>query len=225
MNPLVAQMMGRTVAESDEVVPVPSAMPPRASRRRRDRRLSTAAEMLGLRADGTLREADEESLIPDDAEPLDIVSAPSGIKLDQKLIDRDKQPPQPASAIGYPEEEEELLTPKDALVAPDVTPHAYVEIDPSEVPPPKEPPKTSMPDVAGDAMSVLLGRKSGPEHPLPEEPIETAESVQATVNSLLKVPSEAADALLRQGQAMPHHVPGQAKKIMEAFYKYGPKPG
>lgn len=177
---------------------------------------------------------DDESIIPSDAEPVEGINAPSGIKLDQDKFDDDRTADEPSHPMTPDEDSsEELLTPRDALVAPDVTPEAMEPIDPSEVPAPKgvpqpvpqpAPPSIARQDV--NPMDVLLGRTSSASkanQALPEEPIVTAESAQATVNTVLGIHGGSGDGLLKQGQSMPDPTPAQSGKIMETFYKYGPK--
>ena len=236
MNATVARMMGRPL-EEDDVVPLPAGIKSpeargrsRLSRARRIHR-TTAAMMMGLGE--AEHEEDEDSIIPDDAEPIDNVAGISGIKLDKEKFDQDREPDEPSHPVTPDEDAELLMTPKDALVAPDVTPQAFEPIDPSEVPAPKETaqakvepvavPKREQPQV--NPMDVLLGRVSPGARPaqgLPEEPIVTAEAAQATVNTVLGA-SGGGEGLLKRGQPMPDPEPGKAGKIMEAFSKYGPR--
>ena len=235
MNSIVAKMMGTDIQE-DQSVPVPATKAAISRRSRADRRhRTTAAMMLGLGESD-----DDESIIPDDAEPVEGISAPSGIKIDQQKVNQDKkaeEPRFPDYAGKYFQKElskggEELLTPRDALVAPDITPQAFEPIDPSEVPAPKtlhaaptlRPAAPEEPSV--NPMDVLLGRASSarPRQAIPEEPVVTAEAAQAAVNATLNIGGGGAE-VLKQGQAMPDPVPAQPSKIMEAFDKYGPKRG
>lgn len=233
MNPLVARMMGKTLRE-EASTPIPAIRQSQPARSRLNRHRRVSAAMLGL------GEADDsEAIIPDDAEPIDDVAGPSGIKLDQAKVDQDRKPDEPDSPVTPDEDAEQLMTPRDALVAPDVTPQAFDPIDPGDVPAPAEPapaPAAAAPAPAPapppaspnrvNPMDVLLGRVSPngkPTKPVPEEPAVTAEAAQATVNTVLGV-NGGGDSLLKQGQAMPDPTPAQPAKIMETFYKYGPKP-
>ena len=222
MNPIVARLTGQRLHEDDSVpVPLAAARSPRTRRSRDVQRRSVAAAMiLGLGED-----EDDPSIIPDDAEEIENIAGPSGIRLDKKKSDQDQQPAEPDFPAEIDAEEETLLTPRDALVAPDVTPQALEPIDASEVPPAPEPPRTVQPEVQAQVnpMDVLLGRTSRPNdqaRQMPPEQIAT-ESVQAAVNTLLN-PIGSGEALLRAKQPMPDHKPNDGTKIMEAFEKYGP---
>ena len=230
MNNLVAQMMGRRVVRED--VPVPVGVPRSKSGRERNAlHRRTAAALLGLgEAD------DEDSIIPDDAEEIQNIAGPSGIRVDDKAVKKDQEAPEPDHPSEIPGSgEDSLLSPRDALVAPDVTPQAMEPIDASEVPHAKgqpQPPEgqvprfTRAPQNDVNPMDVLLGRTSTrPARPEPEpEHVVTAESAQATVNTILNVGGVSGEALLRNSAPMPDPQPGDASKIMEAFARYGPKP-
>jgi hypothetical protein len=230
MNNLVAQMMGRKAVRED--VPVPVGVPrARSGRDRNALYRRTSAALLGLgEADD-----DDESIIPADAEDVQNITGPSGIRMDDKAAKKDKEAPEADHPSEVPGSgEDSLLTPRDALVAPDVTPQAMEPIDASEVPHAKgsQPPEgqvprfTRAPQSDVNPMDVLLGRTSTrPARPEPEpENVVTAESAQATVNTLLSVGGVSGEALLRNTGPMPEPKQGDASKIMEAFSKYGPKP-
>ena len=230
MNNLVAQMMGRKVVRED--VPVPVGVPRSKSGRERNAlHRRTAAALLGLG-----EAEDDESIIPADAEEVQNVAGPSGIRVDDKAVKKDQEAPEPDHPSEVPGSgEDSLLSPRDALVAPDVTPQAMEPIDASEVPHAKgqdRPPEgqvprfTRAPQNDVNPMDVLLGRTSTrPSRPEPEpENVVTAESAQAQVNTLLNVGGVSGDALLRNNAPMPDPKPGDASKIMEAFSRYGPKP-
>jgi hypothetical protein len=229
MNPLVAQMTGRRVQED---VPVPvAACRSEIPNRRKDRRSvqrRTAAAMMGMRED---QDQDQDGIIPGDADEVDNYGGPAGTKVDHDKVEDDETPDDamtPASS-GYEEETGELIAPSAALVAPDVTPHTLEPLDPSQVPAPKQPAAAPAPPAAPaatgqppiDPMDVLLGRRSGRQPMPPEEtaPPVTTEAAQATINATLGV-SGPGD-LLGQGREMPPPAPGDAKKVMEAFYRFG----
>ncbi len=238
MNPLVARLTGKPVAtriKEDDSVPVPAGFrqqEPARGRSRLNRHRRVAAAMMGL---GEANDPDEDSIIPDDAEPIDGLAGPSGIKLDQTKVDKDQEAEEPDHPVTPEDGTEELMTPRDALVAPDVTPEAFEPIDPGDVPAPKQAaapapapapkpaPVNNQPDI--NPMDVLLGRVSPTASHTVEEPerVVTAEAAQATVNSVLGVHGSG-ESILRQGQPMPDPVPAKTGKIMETFYKYGPKP-
>ena len=233
MNNLVAQMMGRKIVRED--VPVPVGVPRSVSRRdRRSVQRRTAAAMMGMAE----AEDEDDSIIPADAEEIQNIAGPSGIRVDDRLVKADQEPDEPDSPseiAGSNAGEDELLTPRDALVAPDVTPQAMEPIDASEVPKGREPeahgqvPKfvpSATPSSNTNPMDVFLGRTSTrPSKPEPQpDNVITAESAQASVNAMLSVGGASGNALLAQGSPMPEPKAGDASKIMEAFSKYGPKP-
>jgi len=244
MNNLVAQMMGRKTVHED--VPVPVGVPRSTSRRDRRsvQRRTAAAAMIGMAE----AEGDDESIIPDDAEEIENISGPSGVRISDKVVKADQEPDEPDGPSEIPgSSDDQMMSPRDALVAPDVTPQAMEPIDASEVPQAKGqqqayqaqgqqgqvpkfvPPNYTVPPNANNnvnPMDVLLGRTSTrPSRPEPEpENVVTAESAQASVNAMLNVGGASGNALLAQGSPMPEPKAGDASKIMEAFSKYGPKP-
>lgn len=219
MNNLVARLTGRDVIES---VPVPVGTVRQPSLRNRGQRVRqrTAAAMMGM-SEG----ADDDSIIPDDAAAIE--GADSGVQIDMDQVRQDQEPAAatvPASASAAAQGEP-LLTPRSALVAPDVTPEVDVALDTSEVPAPPEQARQHAPQPNGNdaALNVLLGRSSSPAQatPAPEQ-VVTAEAAQATVNTLLSA-GVSGDALLRAKQPMPDPAPANTAKIMEAFQRFGPK--
>lgn len=230
---LVAAMTGKPVKQvrEDEAVPIPAGVRPQVPLRRRERlQKRVAAAMMGIRE---AEDDNEEAIIPGDAEPIDSITGPSGIKMDKEKMDRDRQPKEPDAPITPDEGTEELMTPRDALVAPDVTPDAFEPIDPSEVPAPKNPPPrvelkrpvTTNEPPKVDPMDVLLGRVTPKGTPGPESQEDipvTVESAQSRVNAALGV-GMTGEAALRRGEPMPEPKAAQPAKIMEAFFKYGPK--
>ena len=227
MTPLVARLTGNPVPahlEESDIVPVPATRMQRSRRSREvQRRHSAAAMILGLGED-----EEGESIIPDDAEEIENIAGPSGIRLDNEKTRKDQEPDEPdtPSEIYSDEEDDRLLTPRDALVAPDVTPQALDPIDASEVPKAPEPPRFVQPEQSKvDPMSILLGRSSAPQssgQQMPPEQVVTAESTQATVNAILNPGGVSGEALMRPKTPMPDHKPADGNKIMEAFERYGP---
>ena len=232
MNPLIAQMTGKSRIRED--VPLVPGAPRSKSARERTRpnlHRRTAAAMLGL---GEAEREDAESIIPDDAEEVQNITGPSGIRLDDEPSKKDQEPDEPDTPSAVPgSEEDQLLSPRDALVAPDVTPQSLEPIDASEVPAAKgvnvpkfvpSQPQAPPPPNQVDPMDVLLGRTSNrPARPeAPPENVVTAESAQATVNTLLNAAGGGGQALLKPKQPMPDPASGDGSKIMEAFDKYGP---
>jgi len=227
MTSLVAQLTGKPDRRPvREDVPVPAGVPvpqPRGRDRRSVQRRSAAAIMMGMRE----AEGEDDTIIPDDAQEIQNIAGPSGIRMDDEPMKRDREAREPDGPSDTGQDtEDRLLSPRDALVAPDVTPQALEPIDASEVPQAKEQPsvprfvKPGQPEI--NPMDVLLGRtrQQATEMPPPEN-VVTAESAQAAVNTLLSV-GGSGEALLQQNVPMPPPAPGNASKIMEAFSKYGP---
>lgn len=92
-------------------------------KRKAARRASSVRAVLG-------EAEDTEPVIPEDAEELEGAAIdPSGLNL------KDAEEIEPKKKVEQPKDDtERLLTPRAALVAPDVTPESMTEIDPSLVP-------------------------------------------------------------------------------------------
>lgn len=193
---------------------------------------------------GTLGESEEEEhedsqdedagVIPKDAEEMeDGRHDPSGLNL--------KEPQFKKKAPDSPQDErEQLLSPKAALVAPDVTPDSMVEIDPSDVPgpegetfravdtaPPQPPSAAPEPPGAGadrftNTMDMLLGRTRS------TAPAQSGGQPPPTMESAPSISPEAAAAMftsqvgdpLRQGQPMPDPKVGDGKAVLESFRRF-----
>lgn len=162
-SPEVARLMG--LSEDSSVVPVlahPNRLRDRFGRpvRRTDPR--------------TVKESDEESLFPDDAEEMDSVES-GNLATNLRPVRRVVQEPSHPYA-----DKEKYLTPTAALTAPDCTPDALTPIDPGQVPGQPSAPasftwqdvknaapaapagpeeKTAGEDSAVHAMDTILGRK------------------------------------------------------------------
>src|ERR1051326_6290735 len=114
---------------------------------------------------GTMQEDERDgSVIPDDAEEIESISIETiGVPRDEP-----DEPDAHAPADPFVEDENGLIEPSMALVAPDTTPHALQFLDPSMVPdaPKGAPPSTARPPTptapsappATSAMDVLMGR-------------------------------------------------------------------
>jgi hypothetical protein len=201
--------------------------------KRRARVSSTVRAVLGEAHD------DNSAVIPDDAEKID-----SGDETAQALnLKKTKEnPPDPAQPMGS---EEKLLTPKAALVAPDVTPHSMTEIDPSEVPGPSaaqsfktrditvpaEAPSMSAPEAPTggfDAMDILLGRSHAPQRQTghmsggmnPPVQVESQQPISEAEAARLFNQGTASQDHVKQGQPMPDHVPGDGKTVFESFRRF-----
>jgi len=189
---------------------------------------------------GIVSEADDgdESIIPADAEELDTVTGPSGLRVDDEPLEQDRDPGEPdhPSEIQSSDSVDQLLSPRDALVAPDVTPQAMEPLDASDVPRGQQPAAPqgvprywSSSDSKAKAdvnpMDVFLGRSGAPGSQPKMEPehVMTAEAAQASVGTMLNIGGASGESLLRAKQPMPDPTPGDAGKIMEAFNRYGPK--
>lgn len=238
MNDLISRMTGVR-----EDVPVPVAAKRSESPRERKRsrtQLRTAAAIMGM------SEGVGQAIIPDDAEEIDAVVGTTGLKIKDEATpeEPDKEPAAPQDKAGE-EAPEEVITPTDILVAPDVTPDLFTQIDPSQVPEPEKKEPTPAPPPAQeqpepppapqdrpDPLEVLLGRKS-PQSTMPEpdkpvsvesEQAPSSAAAQAAVNASLGVSGAGGSSgdPLGRGQPMPDPVPGQTSKIVEAFKAFRP---
>lgn len=221
MNDLVAKLTGKSLSE-DVPVPVGTVRQPVKRSRAERARQNTAAAMMGMAESSG---DDDDSIIPDDAEQIE--GSGSDVEIDGDLVAKDQEPaaarvPPEASAAAHGEP---LLTPRSALVAPDVTPEVDVALDTSEVPAPPQQ-AASRPaqsrDQGADALKVLLGRaepSAQPQAPM-SEPVVTAEAAQAAVNTVLQ--TGGGGDVLRKNVPMPPPEQANTSKIMEAFYRFGP---
>lgn len=176
---------------------------------------------------------EEEEVIPADAEGAEEgdFNASQGVYV-SKPKEQPKAPEQPTS------DEEKLLTPAAALVAPDVTPDSMTEIDPSKVPgrsggqsfrasdlnaPPQQPGAQpgERTDPGVSQMDILLGRQrsntaNGPGSPPPTQPIMTEDSAAALFSTA------SGEDLLRPGIEVPPPTQGRvdAKAVCEAARKF-----
>lgn len=209
-----------------ESVPLPAGIPVRRSGRariHRDVHRRTAAAIMGL-AEGD-DEDDDDSIIPAEAEEIGSTGVP------QTGADEDSEAAVEADGV-HPDigpDSERLMTPRSALVAPDLTPRAHEPIDASEVPAPRvQPSQPSTPAQntrnTVDPLAVILGRTGS--KPPETAKVVTAEAASqdaanATISALLNT-GPGGETLLRRGQPMPDHVPGSSASVMETFSKYGP---
>lgn len=258
-NPILDQVMGRPPQQVREDVPVPCAVLPRRSYRdrlakQRQRRDPDAVEgeqereeesmSADLRA--VLGEAEEETVIPDNAEEIDGTEHVITAKMNP-IKDVVQEPSHPSG------EKEKYLTPYAALTAPDATPEGMSPIDPSKVPgmaaankftwselekatpePPPESPGLGA-DTAVKAMDVLLGR-SRPAAAAQnmadvaaagQVTTEAAEAVLGIQNPAIEeeAKAKAAAALVANpdptgGSLMPEHKAADPKKVYEAARKW-----
>lgn len=183
--------------------------------------------------------SDNDSLFPEDAEETDGSERPtSGIRLKKPEFSQ-RNPDSPK------DEQEQLLSPRAALVAPDVTPDSMTEIDPSDVPGPKgtsfkvgdtatEAPATApaaLDTVLGggqdkftSTMDTLLGhdRRQQPMQrpPSPASPatMETQAISPEAAAAMFIAPS--GEAILAQGKPMADPVVGDGKTIFEAARRF-----
>ncbi len=231
MNALDRILGRETVDEAtSDVVPAVAGARPRgvlrdAARRKRSR---VVASIVGRLTeddpeDRDNRDADgnEESLFPDDAEEVEdqrALAMPS-LKGVDPVKDYKKDPD---SAGG-----EELLTPRAALVAPDVTPEAETHISPTEVPgygqgssftsaeaaqaPPEQPGKS--------AVDTLLGRR--PVKPNSMVPPSQARPTPMPMELGAVTEEEAKAAILESaGQGMPDHKAGDGKSVFNNIRRF-----
>lgn len=174
------------------------------------------AGVLGLKEDEEKPSSgSEESIIPDNAQKLDDAGNAVEVKDDKTENNVARKP-----NCGP----EELLSPRAALVAPDITPDAMTALDPSDVP----------------GSNYMSFKASDAQAPTPQAPSTPAPISSATANTLnlftqaqtpqrprfeSKVTPEAAAAmfassgkdLIQEGVPMPDPTPANPTALMNAF--------
>jgi hypothetical protein len=248
------RVLGRRSAQINEVTTA-SAIPPVATvpafrqakrpalakdaeekRRKHNRLVSGVIGMTGMtEAEST---SDTESLFPEDAKESDGLDRLNpGIHVKKPQFKQD-DPDSPK------DEEEQLLSPRAALVAPDVTPNSMTEIDPSDVPGPKgstfkaadaatpAPADASAPaapdngigdqDRFTNTMDTLLGRdRTQPTQPPTAMRPPTVESRGISPEAAAAMfNSPTGDALLAHGKPMAEPVVSDGKTIFEAARRF-----
>jgi hypothetical protein len=211
-----------------------AAMADDVERKKKHARLISG--VIGMReSDDVESTSNEDSLIPKDAEESDGTErSAQGINVKTPKFKKD-DPDSPK------DEQEQLLSPKAALVAPDVTPHSMTEIDPSDVPGPsattfraadaaEPPPAASTPVSIGqedrfvNTMDTILGRdRSNPAPPAASRPpTPTMESSATAISPEAAAAMFSSGAIdpLKQGQPMPDPVVTDAKQVCEAFRRF-----
>jgi hypothetical protein len=171
------------------------------------------------------------AIIPDDAEVYTGASAIPGLEDPDPSEDTPAKTP-PSSSGGEEEgDDTDLIPPKTALVAPDLTPRTLEPLDPSDVPQPEKPAAAAAdapaapPASAGsaiDPLDVLLGRRSAPSAEMPQAQPVTTEAAQAAMSAALHTGTP--EDLMQQGRPMPDPVAGNSSKIMEAFSRFSRRP-
>lgn len=261
---MVAAIIGRRRPLTEEtvtadVVPVAATTPDgRAARRfrgqiRKKKRNALVASVLGRmsESDGADTQGNttdfDQSIFPDNAEEVDGTDLQSGPSM-KGVKDYQEEPTEQPTAQS---DEEDLLTPEAALVAPDVTPMAYAASNPTRVPGVQAQSFTTQQANAeqepGSAMDVMLGNSDkpvqpgqssivppanvAPSHSVPAPTIESAYSklrIQspASLNAQESVNSSfVAQAALVPGAGMPDpQLPQQqGRRIMEVMHKFVPR--
>jgi hypothetical protein len=148
-----------------------------------------------------VKEEVEKSIIPDNAEEFETE------EVDIQTPDlEDKPDDKPVSING-----EELLHPSLALVAPDLTPDFDQPLDPAQVPAPANRVK--------DPVLRLFTQNSQPASQPPGQPAPAVPTAESAISMLPGIAQEGAVTGLPSGE-MPPPVPGDAKKLMEAFRRF-----
>lgn len=229
------RVLGRKLNETTttgDIAPVMASVPAwqhikrnKDEESRRKKKSSEVAKVVG-------ESQEEGDVIPSDAEEAEDsdFNAAAGVHV-PKPKEPKKNPDQAAS------EEEKLLTPTAALVAPDVTPDSMTEIDPSQVPgksggqsfrasdlnaPPQQPQQPGdRTDAAVSQMDILLGRQrsntpNGPGSPPPTQPVMSEDAAAAIFNQ------KSGDELLQPGVEVPPPTQGRvdARTVCEAARKF-----
>jgi hypothetical protein len=204
--------------------------------RQKARQSSVVASIIGM------TEADDESIIPPDAQSMDNMTGAAnipGIRTDPlPPADGPAEPQATTNVAG-----EELIQPTAALVAPDVTPNVFQQLDPSQVPAPPKPaerpmpppsvaaaqqmgreqpmtqPSTSSSASARGVMDTILGR----QNPAPEELQAMAESMVATMADPAEIAAKVANAMTPAqpgASLMPEHKEGDGKTVYNSFRRF-----
>lgn len=168
------------VTMSGDVPPMMAAPSSRFSRRsklsqeedKKKRRASMVSGVIGMQSESEEKDyvksgSDDEGVIPQNAEEIEPGEHDaSGLHLKAPKFKKD-DPDEPTG------EEEKLMSPRSALVAPDVTPDSMTEIDPSEVPGKRS---TSF---------KALDLFKEPEPPLAAGPVGGSDQFTSTMDTLL----------------------------------------
>jgi hypothetical protein len=238
---MIDEILGRA-DENCSVVPVPATRqqrpipgrkdPPKDEeeeklRRQAVRRRSVVASIIGM------VESDDEGIIPGDAERVDTLTGSEQIP----GIHSDPLPKAegPAEPDGEGSDDDELIQPTAALVAPDITPNVMQPIDPSRVPAPvsrpQPPPSVAAAQQMGAAeasadatgvLATILGRQNREPQPEAYEQEAVAESMVAAMTHPAIVKQRVAEALTPEsaGAAMPIHQEGDGKTVYNTFRRF-----
>ena len=213
MSLITSQILGKSSLREDDSVPLPAGAHLSRSARRRPRLRAVnrraIAAIMGL-------SEEEESIFPEEVEEIDAAGMAPGINVPDEVMDKDRAPKDPAEPVYGNENGEELMSPAVALVAPDVTPQALEPLDPSQVPPAPRQAQGQDQASGDDALRTILG-KDRPQPDMEANPV-TAESVQASVNASLGIVGGGGG--LNEGVPLPDHVPGNGRRILEAFSRF-----
>ena len=248
---LVDQMLGRSPLREDSSVPPALTVPakrPSAVRRqtpedkeeeglkKKARHCSVVASIMGM------TESDDESIIPSDADPVDVLVGGAhipGIRSDP--LPGEEDPEEPLSTTNA--DGEELIQPSAALVAPDVTPNVMKTIDPSQVPAPPKPPEPVAPPVPPPTMEqphdfrgvmdTVLGRQSAQPQAASAADMEAANAMAesflaSAVDSAVDpgaIQQRVSEALTpasggSEASIMPKHSEGDGKTVYDSFRRF-----
>lgn len=183
--------------------------------KKKARQSSVVASIIGM------AENEEESIIPDNAKQVDAFASPNIPGMGEVPSLDGKNPAEPSFTV----DDEELIQPSAALVAPDITPKVFELIDPSQVPvpprpsgqPPGPPTVTPMPTGAAGALDTILGR----QHPNPAPNAPPPVAVESFLHSINPgdIKSRVAEKLIpgQSGGFMPEHKEGDGQSVYNAF--------
>jgi hypothetical protein len=228
MSATVDLILGRSVDQvnEDDVPPVmagrtrPASMLRKEPKQPTDKKLRDKARQASVVASIIgMTESDEESIIPQDAKPIDQFSSAQipGLK-STTTLSSSESPSEPALANA---DASGLIPPSAALVAPDITPKALEPIDPSAVPgrPAPVAPGIPSPSIsratssATGALDTILGR----QNPAPPGVAESfVRAITPPIDSASAVASKLTPANAG-GSPMPEHVQGDPTAVYAAF--------
>lgn len=241
MSDLVQSVLGRKRLRestvSADVVPVVATVPgERQARRergqvRKKKRNQLVASILGRMSEAQDDNAEGETIFPKDAKEIDAEDAMSGPSLHGVRTVEEPAETGPDSQS----DDAELLTPESALVAPDVTPMAYMPINPTKVPGVQAPSFTTgeanKEPAPGSAMDALLGQSDRPLNARTSSLVPPPQGAQRDAYDTLNISSPAtmeaqaqaavkAHAAMQPGGGMPEHRTGTGAPVMESFRRF-----
>ncbi len=163
---------------------------------------------------------DNASIFPEDASEVKISVASNTVGNEKNPDMGDNDGP----AVPPSGDREALITPQAALVAPDVTPDAFVALDPAQVPPAQQRlhfPQPQAPQQAAGAIDTLMGRQN-PAAEIPSaQPQVSAESFMASLGHSTGADiAPLLEAATTPGVGMPAHVGNDIRTLCDVTRRF-----